>query len=151
MADFGIKISKEGKDIDSTSLDDMTLDSRYSSLMLLEKKVLTWSAAQGQTNPSGTQTYTHNLGYFAFTLGYADFTTQSEEFTDNAIPYAYTFPTRGGTDMYVQLTLSIYQNSVEVAWAVEEYNSGMPVELTDDVDFTVTLHIYAYELGYKTE
>lgn len=151
MADFGIKTSEEGKDISSTNLDDMTFDSRYSSLMLLEKKVLTWSVAQGETNPTGTQTYTHNLGYFAFTLAYADFTTQSEEFTDKFIPYSYTFPTRGGTDMYVDLTCSILENSIEIHWVVEEYDSGMPVALTDDVDFTVTLHIYAYELGYKTE
>ena len=52
MTDSGIKISKPGKDSGSTNIDDFSFDSRYSSLMLLEKKHIEFSALAGQTGQS---------------------------------------------------------------------------------------------------
>ena len=155
MGDFGLKISETGKDVNTSSLSDTSFDSRYASFMLLEKKTIEWTVDQGETNPSGTETYTHNLGYFPFIIGYASFATQSENYpalhTSYILPLGVSVATRGGTNLTVNIMPDIEAADIVLHWDIIEAVAGTPVALTDDVDITVVLHIYAYELGYETD
>lgn len=154
MGTFGLKISEEGKDVQTSGLSDTSFNSEYATLILLEKKTITWTANQGDSSPVGTEVYSHNLGYFPFTLGFLTFSTQLENYP--SINYEYNLPsevsvaTRGGTDLDVGVDIFIKENSIELSWDVTEYSSGTPVVLTNDVDFTAVLHIYSYKLGYET-
>lgn len=154
MGTFGLKISEEGKNVQTSGLSDTSFNSEYASLMLLEKKTIEWTATGGTSAPSDTETYSHNLGYFPFIIGFLTFTTQSENYPSIDyqfnLPYSASVATRGGTDLDVTVNIVIKVNTVELSWEVAEYSSGTPVVLTDDVDFTVVLHIYSYKLGYET-
>lgn len=154
MGDFGIKISKATKDVNTSSLSDTSLDSRYAGLILLEKKTMEWTADAGYMYISDTETYTHNLGYPPLILGYLSFYTQSQTYPDTSttyiLPYGSSVPTRGGTDLTVSVQPVIKENSVDLDWGVSESAAGTPVLISDDVVITVVLHIYSYKLGYET-
>lgn len=152
MGTFGLKISEEGKNVQTSGLSDTSFNSGYASLMLLEKKTMTWSATSASS--SGTETYSHNLGYPPLILGFLTFSTQSENYPsinyEFNLPYSASVATRGGTDLEVIVDIVSKENSVDLEWGAAEYVAGTPVALTDDVDFTAVLHIYSYKLGYET-
>lgn len=150
MGDFGIKISKAGQDVMTSTLGNTLFSSDNPSLMLLEKKTIQWTAVQGDDNAFGTQTYTHNLGYSPLVLGFLNFETQAQTFGEFSLPYSVSSPTSGGTDLVVTVQPLIKDNEITMNWSAYEYDAGEPIGLTDDVDFTVVLHIYAYRLGYTT-
>lgn len=147
MGDFGIKISEVTKDVNTSSLADTSFDSRYHSLMLMEKKTMQFTAEQGETAPSGTATYTHSFGYAPFTLGYVSYTTDS--LVTDILPHYYT-STFGGSGFDVTIDLSVTTTEITMNWSADQYTSGTPEALDDDVVFTVTLHIYSLKLGYTT-
>jgi hypothetical protein len=146
MADYGLKVSLSGKDISSTDLDDLSLDSGHSNLMLLEKKTLSFSALQGQTNQSGTETYSHGLGYAPFTLGFVEYPLYTDTISD-ILPHVYDNATPYGSNIYIDVALTITTTQIQLAWSVEQTVSGVPEGLDNDIDFDVTLHIYSFKLG----
>jgi len=153
MGDFGLKISQVGEDVNTSSLSETSFDSRYASFMLLEKKTFSWTADKGVTGDSGTESYSHGLGYTPFCIGFLDsFNTQSTNYPGPyLLPHDESVPTRGGTDLYITIDPYSKESSIELEWTVSEYNAGSPVPLTDDVDIECTMHIYAYKLGYETD
>lgn len=146
MGDFGIKISVAGQDVNTSDLDNTSFDSRYSSLMLLEKKLVEFSALAGQTGQGGTETYAHGLGYAPFTLGFVDYTLYTNPVSD-ILPHVYDNATPYGSSLYIDIALKIDTTNITLTWSVEQYVSGSPEALDNDIDFDVTLHIYSLKLG----
>lgn len=147
MADYGMRIAKDGQNVLDTSLAGLTFDSQYYSLMLIEKKVIQFTAAQGSTDPFGSEVYNHSYGYSPFTLGYITYTTDFE--VNDILPHVYTSPFDGESfDMYANIVVT--DTSITIDWQASRYISGVPSALPVDVDFTVVLHIYGFPLGYKT-
>jgi hypothetical protein len=146
MGDFGIKISAVGKDVNTSNLEDTSFDSRYSSLMLLEKKLVEFSALAGQTGQSGTETYAHGLGYAPFTLGFVEYPLYTNTITD-ILPHVYDNATPYGSSLYIDIALKIDTTNITLTWSVEQSVSGSPEALDNDIDFDVTLHIYSLKLG----
>lgn len=71
MLDFGIKISKEGKDVNTATAKDLSFSSQYDTLKVLRTGTLTISLPSETINnnvKTYTATYTHNLGYIPFFL-----------------------------------------------------------------------------------
>lgn len=62
MGDYGIKIAKPGKSIDSTDPKDYIFWSKYQTLSLYSKVTTSITLPAGQQ--SATVTITHNLGYY---------------------------------------------------------------------------------------
>jgi len=146
MGDFGIKISKAGKDSGSLNIDDFAFDSRYPSLMLLEKKLVEFSALAGQTGQGGTVTYAHGLGYAPFTLGFVDYTLYTNPVSD-ILPHVYDNATPYGSSLYIDIALKIDTTNISLTWSVEQNIYGTPEALDNRIDFDVTLHIYSFKLG----
>lgn len=146
---YGMRISEEGKDIQSTNLDDISFDSRYHSLMLLKKHTFTFTAEGGDTLPSGQVVYAHGLGYAPFTLGYVSYTSNENFY--GSLPHSAT-STLGslGAKFGVYVALAIDDTNLTVNWEANQYVGGTPEPLSSDVVFTVTLHIYSLKLGFKT-
>lgn len=146
MGDFGIKISAVGKDVNTSTLEETSFDSRYSSLMLLEKKLVEFSALAGQTGQGGTETYAHGLGYAPFTLGFVDYTLYSNPVSD-ILPHVYDNATPYGSNLYIDIALKIDTTNITLTWSVEQNVFGSPEGLDNRIDFDVTLHIYSFKLG----
>ena len=146
MGDFGIKISAVGKDVNTSTLEETSFDSRYSSLMLLEKKLVEFSALAGQTGQGGTETYAHGLGYAPFTLGFVDYTLYSNPVSD-ILPHVYDNATPYGSNLYIDIALKIDTTNITLTWSVEQNIFGSPEGLDNRIDFDVTLHIYSFKLG----
>lgn len=150
MGDWGLKISKEDKDVNTSVLADTSFDSRYSSLMLIEKKVITWTAPQGEDSPSGTETYAHGLGFAPFVIARLDFVAGPTEYNNQPITYNYSDQPGGafsGASLFSYITVESTTTNIEVDWQTIESVSGSSQVLSDDVDYTVTLHIYGFSLG----
>ena len=146
MADYGVKVSNTSTDVINSEVSQNFLDSRYSSLMLIDKQTLTFTASAGQTDPSGTVTYTHNLGYAPFVLGYVDYTVNSTQIENNALPYNQEIPLFF-TFLESNISMKIDNTKIEINWSVIEGLEGEHYPLSYDVVYTITLHIYSYELG----
>lgn len=146
MADYGVKVSNTSTDVVNSEVSQNFLDSRYSTLMLIDKQTLTFTASAGQTDPSGTVTYTHNLGYAPFVLGYVDYTVNSTQIKNNALPYNQEIPLFS-TFLKSYIPMKIDSTKIEINWNVEEGLEGEYYPLSYDVVYTITLHIYSYELG----
>ena len=71
---YGIKISEPGKNVQSSTLDESFVDSSYSSLLLIDKQTIEFTASAGETAESDTETYAHGLGYAPFVIGYVTYT-----------------------------------------------------------------------------
>lgn len=152
MGDFGLKISNATKDVFTSNLDDTAFDSRYSSLFLLEKHDVEFTAPEGETSPTGTESYSHGLGYAPLVLATVSYVAASTT-TTGPIPYNYTIDPGGafsGAYLSSYINIDITTSAVEVDWETIYYLPGEEYELPADVDYTVTLYIYAYELGYTT-
>jgi len=146
MSDVGIKISKDGEDVNTSAIGDTYLDSRYPSLMLVDKQTITFTASSGETSPSDTETYTHSLGFCPLVIAYVDYEFGATNYTNGPIPYNYSIPLTS-TYLFSYISVSVKENTIETFWEVIEYLPGMPLPLGQDVDYTVTLYIYGYELG----
>jgi len=146
MADYGVKVSNTSTDVINSEVAQNFIDSRYSTLMLIDKQTLTFTASAGQTDPSGTVTYTHNLGYAPFVLGYVDYTVNSAQIKNNALPYTQEVPLTA-TFLYSNIPMKIDNTKVEINWNTSEALEGESYPLSYDVVYTITLHIYSYELG----
>ncbi len=146
MADYGVKVSNTSTDVVNSGVAQNFLDSRYSTLMLIDKQTLTFTASAGQTDPSGTVTYTHNLGYAPFVLGYVDYTVNGATTANHALPYDQEIPLRF-TFLSSYLPMKIDNTKVEINWNTSEALEGESYPLSYDVVYTITLHIYSYELG----
>lgn len=146
MADFGIKISEIGKDVNISGLDETSFDSRYSSLMLIEKKTIEFSALQGETNQSGSEAYAHGLGYAPFTMGFVEYPLYTDTITD-ILPHVYDNATPYGSNIYIDISLTIDTTNITLAWSVEQTVAGSPEGLDNDIDFSIVLHIYSFKLG----
>lgn len=153
MADFGMKISKEGEDVNTSVLSDTSFDSRYSSLMLVEKKEITFTAPQGVELPSGTATYAHGLGYAPLVIATVDYSIGFYTYNNGPIPYNYTIAMEGASSGYFlfsYINMDIDSTNIEIDWEVNQYLPGTSYELDSDVDYTVTAYIYGYKLGTVT-
>jgi hypothetical protein len=150
MGDFGIKISKEGKNVNTSVLTDTSFDSRYSSLMLLEKKTIEFTAPQGVESPYDTETYAHGLGYPPLVMATVDYTAASNTYSNGPIPYNYTVEPGGafaGHFLFSYINIDVTSTNIEVDWEVMEYLPGESYELSGNVDYTVTVYIYSFKLG----
>jgi hypothetical protein len=148
MADYGVKVSNINTDVINSGVGQNFLDSGYSSLMLIDKQTLTFTASAGQTDPSGTVTYTHNLGYSPFVLGYVDYTINGVQpgIKNNAIPYNQEV-LLFSSYLESNISMKIDNTKIEINWSVIEALEGEHYPLSYDVVYTITLHIYSYELG----
>ena len=146
MSNWGIKISKAGKDVKTAGLEDMSFDSGYSSLMLIDEVDITFTAPENETTPSDTEVYTHNLGFTPLTVGFVDYTVGSSTYSNGPLPYNYTIGLTA-TYLFSYINLTVKTNTIEIYWEVDEYEPGLSVPLSDDVDYTVKLSLYGYELG----
>jgi len=147
---YGMKISKDDKDVLTSSIANTIFSSEYPSVMLLSKQTVTFTAEQGDTSPTGTATYTHNLGYVPFVLATVNYTAASTEFKNGPIPYNYTVDPGGvfsGHFLYSYITMDIDSTKIDVDWQTIELLPGEEYALAGDVVYTVTLHIYSFELG----
>lgn len=146
MGDFGIKVSTSGNNVNTSELDETSFDSRYSSLMLLEKKTLSFTALAGQTGQSDTETYSHGLGYAPFVLGFVEYTLYGDGVSD-ILPHVYDNATPYGSSLYIDISLTMTTSEVQVGWSVEQSVSGTPEALDNNIEFDITLHIYSFKLG----
>ena len=148
MGDFGIKISKTGESAFDLDIDKLGFTSEESSLMLIDSTTVSFTAPEGEVYPSGTETYTHNLGYMPLTIAYV------QEYGGgkfSSVPYFATTSPFPGT--YVDTSIAVYikENIIEVNWAVNEYLPGEQYPLSGDIDFKVDISIYGFELGSTTD
>jgi hypothetical protein len=150
MANHGLRISKTGKNAINPALDDISFDSDHSSLMLLKKKTIAFSALAGQTGQGGTETYAHGLGYAPFTLGFVEYPLYTNTVTD-ILPHVYDNATPYGSNIYIEIELQTDSTNITITWTVEQTVAGSPEGLDNKIDFNVTLHVYSYELGSKTD
>lgn len=144
--DYGLKVSEEEKDAISSILDDTSFDSRYYSLMLLEKRSETVTATPGG-DTSGTSDYSHSYGYAPFTMAYVDYTAEGAETA--LVPYQYK-TAWGGGDLTTSFGLSIYEDKFRFTWNIFYAVGGMPTNIPSNLTFYITLHIYSFPLGYET-
>lgn len=68
--DYGIKIAKDGKAVDSTDPKDYIFWSKYKSLSLYSKVTTSITLPSGYQ--SATATITHNLGYYPVVWAFAN-------------------------------------------------------------------------------
>jgi hypothetical protein len=153
MGDFGVKISKVGKDVNTSTLAETSFDSRYSSLMLLEKRDITFTAPSGVDSPFGTQTYAHGLGYPPLVTATVDYTAGTSEYRNGPVPYNYTVEPTGafsGHFLFSYINLNVTATNIQVDWETVEYLYGTTYALSGNVSYTVTVYIYSYKLGSET-
>ena len=145
---YGIKISEPGKNVQSSTLDESFVDSSYSSLLLIDKQTIEFTASAGETAESDTETYAHGLGYAPFVIGYVSYTGYVSG-TGQILPYVYS---DSGIGVYVESNIGLVSTStnIEIPWTVTQYLPGTPYPLSSDVDYVVTVYIYGFELGYET-
>lgn len=98
-SDFGIKLAKENKSIDSTDMRDFILHSRCQSPLILAVK--TESSASGQT-----VSYTDNQGFPLWVFGYVK---RADGYYQNAPLYNPSYPA-------LQLTTSGTINTYSITW-----------------------------------
>lgn len=154
MGDFGIKISNLGENVNTSNLEGTSFDSRYSSLMLITKQTLTFTAAKGELSPTGTVSYTHGLGYAPLTIAYVDYIAGSDQYKNGPIPYNYTVTPSGafsGNFLFSYISMDISTTTIKIDWQTMEYLPGEEYNLSDDVDYTVTLYVYGFELGQSID
>lgn len=71
MANYGIKIARRGKDINSNDPNDYTLHSGYNTVKIAEEGTITGSFKTGDGTYEVSDTISHNLGYKPLVRSYA--------------------------------------------------------------------------------
>lgn len=100
MSNYGIKITKDTKDISSVIPTDYIFNSKYASLNVKERGTITISTTTGSNPaPTATVTYTHNFGY----------KPQFMVFTE---PYISSQFAQWGTANYTNLNLELIANGI---------------------------------------
>lgn len=147
MADYGFKIAKATKNVQSTDPTDYVFWSKYQSLPLLYKVTETIDVDSGDC--SGTHIYTHSLGWMPFALG---FVTSKITATRQAIPMfigeAGNKTYCDGDNLSEQFTMTIKENTIEIDY---EINCIIPMVSSRCIDvstsYSVDLYLFMFELG----
>ena len=108
MSDYGMKVTKVGKDIASTDIRDWILHSDYS--MFKYNSTLTGSITITAGNSTGSLEVTHNLGYVPAFLVYVD----NQLFPTEIKAYATT------TKVHIDRTLSTPYDQTSLTYLAQE-------------------------------
>jgi len=168
MGSYGIKIAKDDKTVDSSNPNDFKYWSRYNGLTLVDSHDI---VIDPEGSLSGTETHAHGLGYAPFVFcKYTDTT-----FDNSLLPSNEVLPTyftdglsEGGTITcydpvfttnftpifaYILLTQNIDDTDISVNWEIAGFEGGGGYSgyftnwTVRDIEFTVTVDIYTFELG----
>ncbi len=147
MSDFsGIKIAKEGANIESSNIDDYIFRSDVQSLPLIEKVLV--NKTINSMDCEGTVVYTHNLGAFFFTQV---FMTDKAFVDRQTLPFTITSPGDkicDGDSFVETFSYKIKENSVEI-----DYNVKCVIPMIGEtcpdttLNYTFEISIYMFELG----
>ena len=147
MGNYGIKISKAGVSVASTTPSDYIFWSKYQSLPLIQK--ITTTLACG-TPCVGTLTYTHNLGFKAFAIA---FTTSQILGSRIAIPFSYAtdgdkFRCNGDNFSEAFTAMRMKVNTIEIDYDVECIVPMVSSRCPDvSQTYTIDIYIFMFELG----
>ncbi len=151
MADYGVKISKEGKDVSSQVITDYVFWSKYQSLPLLYKVSLNITITSASCG--GTETYTHNLGFFPLVLA-----TVTDPGGDRfIIPYSMYqgaggkskcfCDAYGGGDTDESFTATIKLNTIDIIYDVSCVIPQVGSCCAAGGTYIVDLYVFMFELG----
>jgi hypothetical protein len=155
MADFGIKIAKQGGSVLSEEVDDYVFTSKYQSLMFLKKVEHTVTTSSGSYE--GTGTYTHGYGYPLLVIGF-----YNGYYADYMIPFDETGPVPSPPHPIAEaydnifyeegLDMRIKENTIDFVWSTYGSDGGgtFPDPPVEDREFATTLYFYNIELGQST-
>lgn len=155
MGNYGIKIAKDGKDINSTNPDDYIFWSKYQSLTLIDK------VESGFNIPTsacvGTVTHTHNLGWFPFCRVFISAGTGVTGLNAGE-KYEVPFTTNGGDATFCSVAgnfsnLSFSNLVIGTSTVSFDYSNtciGLMQPETcaeEDSDYIAEIYYYMFELG----
>lgn len=83
MSDYGIKIVKDGRDINSTNPEDFIFSSQYPTMCIKDKGSFTFTT--NNTSTTASATYYHNFGYIPFFMCF----TTSYLYEQDQVKYPY--------------------------------------------------------------
>lgn len=146
-SNYGIKIAKDGKTIDSSNLDDYIFRSDIKSLPLIQKVEANKTISSGDCN--GTYTYTHNLGAFLFTQ---IFLIDKSNNIKQSLPFHNTDPFNkficDGDNFHEDFDFQIKKNSVVINYDVGCFIPQIGAYCSDlNLTYTFEISIYMFELG----
>jgi len=167
MGDFGVKIVKDGKSLESSNPNDYIYWSKYNGLSLLDSVDITF-LAEGDT--SGSASYTHGLGYVPLVIGRYESGSLTQTLTSNKeiLPIRIAGPinnsgttaydpdeSRSFTPGFVSMTLSFSVDSDKITldWFVTAFQggggySGYFTNWTGgDITFTTRFSLYTFDMG----
>ncbi len=148
MGDFGIKITKKGKDISSTNPDDYILWTKYKPFMLIGSREDTVVLEHGFTD--GTYTVEHGYDFTPFVIMYAN---------DTFVPYYgeydiyyeyYRWYDSGGEFVSEGVSARIDSENIYFDWWSFSWNpqeEGYYPATTYDGQIVVKTYFYNLELG----
>lgn len=151
MADYGLKISKPGKDVSSPTVDDYIFWSKHQSLPLIEKVSLSINITD--TSCVGTETYTHNLGFFPFVIAVLN-TLDGDRYI---LPYnvfrpafgkaGCICPSENSGGIFEIFSQTIKENSIDIDFSVECVVPQIESCCVTVGTYIVDLYIFMFELG----
>lgn len=155
MVDRGMKIAKEGANIESEDIDDYVFWSKYPTLVLLEKKVV--EITSNSTTYSGTEEVEHDWGFIPLVIADVQKSSGSPTTFNN---HRYLMPAESFAEVYcdtgedfesyVTFNYKVKDDQVDIIWVAncQQYFMGGDTEgplFTQK--FEVTLYFYMWELG----
>ena len=144
MTDFGKKISKKDKSVFSTDLNDLIFHSEVQSLPLLQK--ISINLTTGDPCVNQTLTYTHNLGFFPFTL----ISTTSKNINSRVyLPFETYADSKGcGDRFHENFDYKIYENKVDIIYTAQGFIPQFGSCCEDPgLSYTMDIYFYLFELG----
>lgn len=153
MSDFGIKITKIGKQNASQNINDHVFWSKYPPLSLLEKKTITLTATSSVCGAK-TREVPHGYNFFPLVLGIVE-KTGGNPTADHQNRYfipADNFTginCDAGTTPVLTFDLKVKKNTVEIVWEANCVLMGSESCPLTTQTFTVDLYFYLWELGSK--
>jgi hypothetical protein len=150
MADYGLKITKEGFDIDSQNPDDYIFWSKYKPLMLIGKVYTEILSPAGET--SGSKEQSIDFDFFPLVMAFKtnDFGFSGDLFLPWSVDgFAGRF-SRYETQNYSEgISAKIQKGKIIYDWYAFGYDPQMGNQEppTSNYTWTVTAYIYNLELG----
>ena len=137
MADYGIKISKAGAAVTSSTPSDYHFWSKYKAKSIRYQGSLNVTTSTGTDPPPVTNTYTHNFGYIP---QFMVFTTSA--ITGKYINCGWSVTTSYGKDGDNQAeTISVYATSTTIVVSAD-WNYYTPMSGT----WTGLAHTYTFDI-----
>jgi hypothetical protein len=151
VSDFGIKISKEGKSINSSEPDDYIFWTKYKSLMLIEEVSTDILSPEGETSGSTEQSIT-TTGFFPLVMAFKtnDFGFSGDMFLPWSVSGLVGRFGRYDTQNYVEsIGFTLEEGKIVYSWTAYGFDPQMGNQdpPTSDYTWNVTAYIYNLELG----